>query len=635
MKKIVSFAALLLSIVFASSCAKESSMEAGGRKLAAPEIKIAALGTTSFSIKWSRVEGAANYEYEFADTKATTDTTVLTLNDLLEDTEYTLVLRAIPREGSADTQSEPAYINVITSKVSPLPSPVITLGCAYASKTVINWSSVGGAKGYSYTLGSQRGTTKETRLEFGNLKAGTDYTFTVKALTDDATLSNDSVESSLEFTTETEDIPAIIIAPSGTGADYVTFEVLAMPEMTYVEDMIPTTTLLSWSEDAIIEIYHDAIVENARLQNVSFPLAMASALNAGSRTFKTGGLVSQLSYSIIAFGMDVKGNVTTGLYTKTVKTESTGYSDGPNFGSCSWFSQEVYLDKNYAATLGLDLTNSFFTRWKGDNVVSVKYRAFDTATFLKAFPTLDEDAIKEILNTTGYSTSLGEGLIDMVNDRDGLMKVTQCSAATSYTVAALAKNASGEEALLVNSIGTKSIATERTWFVVSLGVNENYPPTSEKIVASFKGSNIESLKYGLFQTDNITEIPVSKYDRLVEVYGRELGEDQIPYVNGGGFGIIFTGEPNTSYTLIATATNSVGDKITKYYVGSTTAATPTTTTPTASTLGRKSLRGVDEIHYGVFDVIPGMEGKTVDAKKLPYSEDEIWRKIHNQKLLEK
>ena len=87
MKKIVSFAALLLSLVFASSCTKESSTEATGKKLAAPEIKIAALGPTSFSVKWSRVEGAANYEYEFVNAKATIDTTALTLDGLTENTE--------------------------------------------------------------------------------------------------------------------------------------------------------------------------------------------------------------------------------------------------------------------------------------------------------------------------------------------------------------------------------------------------------------------------------------------------------------------------------------------------------------------------------------------------------------------
>jgi len=626
MKKIVSFAVLLLSLVFASSCAKEGSSETAGKKLAAPEIKIAALGPTSFSIKWSRVEGAANYEYSFADTKATTDTTALSFEHLTENTEYTLVVMALPREGSADTQSEPAYINVVTSKVEALPAPVITLGCAYASKTVINWSSVSGAAEYRYTLAGQTKTTKETRVEFSNLKANQHYDFSVKAITADATLANDSETVSLSFTTEGEDIPALIISPSGSGADYATFEVFAMPEMTYYQDMIPTTSLINYTEEEIIKTYSEAIINYAKSQSVSFPLAMASALKAGSQSFKIGGLISELSYNIIAFGMDVQGNVTTGLYTKPVKTTRTGYSDGPNFGSCTWFTQEVYLDKQYAATLGLNLTNSFFTKWKGDNVVSVKYRAFPTETFLKAFPTLDEGAIKEILSTPGYYTEVGEGLLSMVNDRDGLMKVTQCSAATSYTVAVLAKNAGGEEALLVNSIGTKSIAEERTWFLTSLGVKDEYGPTSEKIVASFLGVNIVNVRYSIFKTDNIAEVPVSRYADLVAERGHDLTEEQLTHVNDGGMGFIISVDSDTSYTLIATATNTAGDQITKYSVGATTPAengAPAT----------KAYEG-DEIYYGLFDVIPGMEGRTV-VEKLPFSEDELWREIHNQKLLER
>lgn len=630
MKKIVSFAALVLSLVMASSCAKESNGEAAGKKLAAPEIKIAALGPTSFSIKWSRVEGAAQYEYFFEDAKVTTDTTALSLTDLKEGTEYTLSVTALPREGSADTQSEPAYINVVTTLVQPLPAPVVTLGCAYASKTVINWSSVNGAGSYSYTLGGQKGTTKGTRLEFNNLKASESYTFTVKALSADATLSADSAESSLQFTTEGEDIPAIIISPSGTGADYATFDVFAMPDVTYYQDMIPTTSLIKFTEEEIIKTYSEAIIKYAQSQSVSFPLAMASALKAGSQSFKIGGLVSELSYNIIAFGMDVRGNVTTGLYTKPVKTARTGYSDGPNFGSCPWLTQEVYMDKQYAATLGLNLTNSFFTRWRGDNVVSIRYRAFPTATFLKAFPTLDEKLIKDILSTPGYYTEVGEALLSLVNDKDGLMKVTQCEAATSYTVAALARNASGEEALLVNSIGTKSISDEKTWFITSLGVNENHGPTSEKIIASFMGVNIVGVRYGLFMTDNITEIQKEHYAQLVEKYGHDIDEDQVAHVNDGGLGLICKADPNTSYTLIATATNTAGDKITKYSVGST---TPAATTPSA--IGRSSVRSnPTAIHYGIFDVIPGMEGRTV-TEQMPFSEDELWREIHNQKLLEK
>lgn len=608
MKKIISFAVLLLALVSAFSCAKESGAGTGGKKLAAPEIKIAALGTTSFSIKWGRVEGAARYEYSFADVKATTDTTVLTLSELLENTEYTVAVTAIPREGSADAASEPAYIHILTAEVAPLPSPVITLGCAYASRTVINWSSVSGASGYSYTLGGQSGTTQGTRLELSNLKPGQDYTFTVKALSGDTTLSLDSGEASLSFTTETGDIPALIISPSGTGADYATFEVFAMPEVTYYQDMIPTTSLINYTEEEIIKIYSEAIIKYAQSQSVSFPLAMASALKAGSQSFKIGGLVSELSYNIIAFGMDVQGHVTTGLYTKPVKTTRTGYSDGPNFGSCTWFSQEVYMDKQYAATLGLNLTNSFFTRWKGDNVVSVKYRAFPTETFLKAFPTLDENAIREILSTPGYYTEVGEALLSMVNEKDGLMKVTQCEPATSYTVAALARNASGEEVLVVNSIGTKSIADEKTWFLTGLGVNEEYGPTSEKMVASFMGVNIVGLRYGLFKTENIVEIPKDRYYRLVEEHGHDLTGEQLEHVNDGGLGFICTVEPGTSYTLVATATNTAGDQLTKYSVASTTAA--------------------------VKSAVSGLADRTV-TEKMPFSEEELWREIHNQKLLEK
>ena len=77
-------AAFLFTVILAFSCAKEAGDAVKGSKLSAPEIKIATLGTTSFSIKWGRVEGAAQYAYEFAGVTATTDTTVLVVDGLQE-----------------------------------------------------------------------------------------------------------------------------------------------------------------------------------------------------------------------------------------------------------------------------------------------------------------------------------------------------------------------------------------------------------------------------------------------------------------------------------------------------------------------------------------------------------------------
>ena len=83
--------------------------------------------------------------------------------------------------------------------------------------------------------------------------------------------------------------------------------------------------------------------------------------------------------------------------------------------------------------------------------------------------------------------------------------------------------------------------------------------------------------------------------------------------------------------LIATATNTAGDQLTKYSVASTTAAT-TTAAPTKRAIA--PCVG-NEIHYGIFDMIPGMEEDRTVTEKMPFSEEELWREIHNQKLLEK
>lgn len=63
---------------------------------------------------------------------------------------------------------------------------------------------------------------------------------------------------------------------------------------------------------------------------------------------------------------------------------------------------------------------------------------------------------------------------------------------------------------------------------------------------------------------------------MIEEFGHDLKEEYLPYINGNGFAILFTGEsgvtPETTYVFMATATNTVGDKVTKWGSATTSAA---------------------------------------------------------------
>lgn len=56
---------------------------------------------------------------------------------------------------------------------------------------------------------------------------------------------------------------------------------------------------------------------------------MASMLKSGTQSLQMTGLTPELSYVIFAFGMDLRGNITSNLSSTQFKTTADGYSAGP------------------------------------------------------------------------------------------------------------------------------------------------------------------------------------------------------------------------------------------------------------------------------------------------------------------
>ena len=612
-----------------AGCGSETKEDTLSEVLKTPEAKVSEVTVSGFRIDWDKVYGAENYTYSLDGGEAdSTKALFVMFNGLEASREYVVRLQAKPAEGGSRTSSEPVYIHVRTSDVSQLEKPEITIGSTYASKTIISWSVIPGAGSYEYTVGDISGTTTENRVTLSNLAKGSDYVFTVKAIpAGSGNTASESARSS--FTTSSEDVPALLIVPESTLADAVVFDVYATPDATYYYDVVSSSSLMQYDEATIISRYRTAIIEYAKSKGISLKLALASVLKVGTNTIGVSSLASEMSYDIIAFGMDYNGNVTTSLYTKRVTTTATGWSSGPNYGGAGWFNQNFYLTNAYLGMTGYGWTNSVWTTWKGQDIQSIRYRLLPTSTFNNVFSDpYDKEAIKAFLRDTSYSYSVKPDYIALVNSSTGYNSVTPCNSGVSYTMSALATSASGEEELTVNSITTKTTSEAYTWFSIAALVNEKYGPTSSKMACVLKGVGIESGSLVIIKTSALASVPESSYPAIIADKGTELKKSYLEYINGNGLALVVDVEPQTSYTVMATVVNKAGDKLTKHASVTTTAA-GTKAARTRATMAFENLAANAEASP-VGLRLDGMEA--IPVLEAPATTEDLWTIIHNMNI---
>jgi len=610
-------------------CGSETKEETLSETLKTPEAKVSEVTVSSFRVDWGKVYGAESYTYSLDGAEAdSTKSLFVTFNGLEAAKEYVVKLQAEPAEGGSKTSSEPVYIHVRTSDISQLEKPEITVGSTYASKTIISWSVIPGAGSYEYSVGDISGTTTENRVTLSNLAKGSDYIFTVKAIpAGSGSTASESAQTS--FTTSSEDVPTLLIVPENVLADAVVFDVYATPDATFYYDVVSSSTLMQFDDATVIERYRSAIIEYAKSKGISLQLAMASVLKVGTNTIGVSSLASEMSYDIIAFGMDYNGNVTTGLYTKRITTTATGWSSGPNYGGADWFSQNFYLTNAYLGLTGYGWTNSVWTTWKGQDVQSIRYRLLPTSTFNNVFSDpYDKEAVKAFLRDTSYSYAVRSDYLALVNSSNGYNSVTPCNSGVSYTMSALATSASGEEELTVNSITTKTTSEAYTWFSIAALVNEKYGPTSSKMACVLKGVGIESGKLVIIKTAALANIPESSYPAIIADKGTELKESYLEYINGNGLALVVDVEPQTSYTVMATVVNKAGDKLTKHASVTTTAAETKAARTRAATAFENLAANAEASPVGLR--LDGVEA--IPVFEVPESAEDLWTIIHNMNI---
>ena len=643
MKNFFRYATVALVSLFAlGSCSSDDTDElAGNAVLPQPEVTVHDLTTSGFTLRWDAVEDAGTYAYTLDDgTQTATSACEVVFKDLERQTEYIVAVKTCPKEGSAYTESPYTYVHVITDDMEQLPTPKILLGCAYSSRTVISWSDIPESDGYEYTIGDETVTTDKRQISLSALGKSKEYTFTVRALSSDPTRFSDSQTAELKFTTSDDDIPTLLIAPVDIISDAVAFDVYATSDVTYYYDVMSAALFAKYTPEQIVTAYQQYALEYAEKQGISIQLAMASLLKSGTQTLTVMGLTPQLSYVAFAFGMDYKGNVTSDLSYAPFKTTADGYSSGPNYGGSSWFTQSFYITNAYAGLMGYGWTNSVWTRWKGQDVAKLRYRTLGTKTFRQVFPDdNDKQALISFLKDDNYGYELEGAALALVNSGTGNEMVTPANMGSSYTQATLAISSGGEETLCVNSVTTKTSTSSAAWFLVRALKDETFGPTYNTFAGVMQGVDVVSCRYAYFPASMLSGIDTSKYAALIEEYGNNLDSGYIPYINNNGFALVFSADkvevkPLTQYVFMATVTNSVGDKLTKW-ASVTTDEAPAPPVVTAKALDMRSPmlwqspEGSAIAHPERF-IFP-MEVEQLPAGARP--EGDLWTLIHNMQIL--
>lgn len=102
---------MLVSIFTMVSCEKENEVTV---KLPAPELSLKEKSSDSFTICWSPVKNAHAYMYNFGNNEDMTNDTILAFTGLKSDTTYTVKVKSVSEDASAN--SDWSTINIVLTK---------------------------------------------------------------------------------------------------------------------------------------------------------------------------------------------------------------------------------------------------------------------------------------------------------------------------------------------------------------------------------------------------------------------------------------------------------------------------------------------------------------------------------------
>ncbi len=576
----LSFALLLAAM----ACTKEETPTQ--TSLPEPKVRVSDVTSTSFSVSWDVVTDAGAYTYIFNDKDTvTTRERSVSFADLEPSVEYSFAVRTDAGSNGDFLDSRFVTIHVITEGESVLEAPEPVLVAAYKSRTIINWKPVAGASAYEYSVAGMTGKVETCSVELSGFNGSTDYVFHLKALSGEKYV-NDSPEAELRFTTrpESEDIPQIIMSLLECGSDYANFNIYAVPDFRYVYFGVPASYFKDHSDTEIRDTYLKYMLDAIEESNMTVEGGMSYYSKTGSSNYTEYPLYPELSYYIVAFGVSLDGKATTPLYKLSAKTTAHDTMTEPSLEGADWFTQTMF----HSVFGQYNSTNCVWTNWAGKDVAKMNYVLTSTYSFNVYFGG-SFDLFRRYTALRGSSVTEQE-YIEKINEDNGMTtRFAPLSAATSYTLGALAVNEAGDTTFVVNTLSTMTSTTYYDWAFVSLGTSSSYPASTALAAnVSIAFDSAESLniqvsggRYLFCRNSELAGVKVSEASKIVKEKGTDFSQTQIKVMNmTGGISMSFGSdgtalEPGTKYTLLVNLVSASGDEILRYATASTAEGTKT------------------------------------------------------------
>lgn len=563
-------AAIGAAMLFAlASCSKEPVEQINA--LPAPKVVVNDITATSFNLSWDVVTDAGSFTYIFngGEEVTTTDRSV-SFEGLDPAVEYSFSIRTNAGTNKGWKDSEYLTLKITTEGESRLDAPEPQVLAAYISKTIINWKAIPGATSYEYTVGTMSGTVTKCSVELAGFEGETEYEFSVKALSDDPHIK-ESAPGTVKFTTRpsSDDIPQLILDVNEVGCDYVDFNIYAVPDARYLFFAVPAVYFNGHSDKQIMETYRDYVLEAIESQGYTLEAGIDLYASYGSSNYLETNVYPEMSYYIIAFGIDKVGNIETSLYKTPVKTLANGGYDGPHIVGAEWFTQSLF----YYQFGGYNPTNCLGFTWKGVDIVKTKYLMTSTYSYRHYFGS-SEDLLRRYVSLQGTDVTSGT-VLESVNSKDGYSYRYSLGSATAYTLATIAINEANDTTFVVNSLGTKASTSFYDWAFLTLGTSTKYDAkTALAATISFSYDKAEKLNIQLSKvaylvkpSDEIEELTTAQASALVSSEGTELSGVQMSTLNMTGAVSLSFGTdgnplvPGTKYTLLVNLTTVNGDSI--------------------------------------------------------------------------
>lgn len=166
-------------------------------KLATPVPVEDSKTSVGFVISWPAVEHATGYKVSIDDGVTYGDTQegiTFTKDDATASTEYKVKVKAIATNGTGYGDSDPSAALTVTT-LTPLASPVLTVGVVTATSFALSWLAITNAVGYKVSIDNGE-TFGETQVglsfEKNDATASTEYNIVVKAIAEAESIYEDS-----------------------------------------------------------------------------------------------------------------------------------------------------------------------------------------------------------------------------------------------------------------------------------------------------------------------------------------------------------------------------------------------------------------------------------------------------------